>query len=109
MPSSTAGGKWILWDKDGKRFERWPIDGRGMVDSGEFFHEPPDGEAPTGATPEERGLVEGASDPLVLGRGREQRSRAKEQEANAAPMSEQPKASPEKPKRTRKRAPRKKG
>lgn len=102
MPMRTASGKWILWDKDGQRFELWSIDARSMVETGQLSHEPPDGEEAGGATPEERGLVEGAGEPLVPGREGEQRSRAKEKAANAA-------ASAEKPKRTRKRAPRKKG
>lgn len=41
MPNRTQEGKWAIFRvSDGQRFERWPIDAKGMVASGEYSHEP---------------------------------------------------------------------
>ncbi len=42
----TVDGKWLLFDKKGEQFERWPIDAKGMLKTGEFSLEPPEGVEP---------------------------------------------------------------
>ena len=75
MPKRTANGKWILWDKAGQRHDRWPVDARGMLESGTLTDEEPSGSDVPDATPEELGLVESGR-PVVLGLDAERKSRA---------------------------------
>lgn len=40
----TVEGKWVLFPVDGgQQIERWPIDGKLLLDSGEYTTEPPEG------------------------------------------------------------------
>ncbi|MGB0878686.1 MAG: hypothetical protein ACPGVY_11380 [Mycobacterium sp.] len=44
MPERTQYGKWVLWPAEGgASIERWPVDGRSMLASGEFLDYDPDG------------------------------------------------------------------
>lgn len=40
-PERTHEGKWVLYHTaTGKRFERWPVDGRDMIASGDYTADP---------------------------------------------------------------------
>lgn len=40
-PVHTPSGKWILYSRiSGQRLERWPVDARGMLASGEYTADP---------------------------------------------------------------------
>lgn len=40
-PDRTPVGKWVIYNQDGDAVERWPVDAKGMVASGEFSAQPP--------------------------------------------------------------------
>ena len=45
-PTKTVDGKWLLWDSEGNQLERWAIDAKGMVNTGDFSLTPPKGVEP---------------------------------------------------------------
>jgi hypothetical protein len=49
-PTRTPEGKWVLYDRvTGERLVRWPVDARGMLESGGYTAESPDGAEPSAA------------------------------------------------------------
>jgi len=43
-PARTPEGKWTLYRRtDGQRYERWPVDARAMLATGEYTADPPTG------------------------------------------------------------------
>jgi hypothetical protein len=41
MPERTQFGKWVLYERTtGTRLERWPVDARGMLESGDYADAP---------------------------------------------------------------------
>lgn len=46
-PTRTPEGKWVLYDvSTGERMERWPVDARGMIESGGYTADAPHGALP---------------------------------------------------------------
>ena len=45
-PIKTPEGKWLLFDREGNQFARWPVDAKDMLDCDEFTLTPPDGVEP---------------------------------------------------------------
>jgi hypothetical protein len=91
MPQRTPEGKWRVYDKEtGAYLDRWPIDARGLLATGDYVDEPPEGSEPAPqATPEQRGIVEGEGTPLIPGRDLEQKSREGTLEAGDVPPDAQ--------------------
>lgn len=59
-PQRTREGKWAIYHAvTGQQIERWPVDARAMLATGEYVAVPPSGASPLPPpTPEERGIVE---------------------------------------------------
>lgn len=50
-PERTPAGKWVLYEvATGRRVERWPVDGRQMIETGGHTATPPDGHIAPAAT-----------------------------------------------------------
>lgn len=50
-PERTPGGLWVIYrGADGQRMERWPIDARGMLATGGYTADPPNGDSSLTAT-----------------------------------------------------------
>jgi hypothetical protein len=46
-PDRTSEGKWVLYQcATGKRLERWPVDARAMLASGDYTADPSNGQVP---------------------------------------------------------------
>lgn len=49
MPQRTPEGKWVIWEvSTGYRLERWPVDAREIVASGDYTYDSPSGEREPG-------------------------------------------------------------
>jgi hypothetical protein len=61
-PQRTPEGKWAIYHAvTGQQIERWPVDARGMLATGEYVSEPPSkAQALPPVSPEDRGIIERA-------------------------------------------------
>lgn len=89
-PQRTPEGKWAIYHgTTGQRIDRWPVDAKAMIATGEYTGTPPEGVAPDPLSPEDRGIVENPKAILP----KDKRGEGPQQQVHhAAPRQDEPEA-----------------